>query len=188
MKKLFFIIIVLIFFINNVAFATPRNTFKIDASKNAINHNNLGVNYLERKDYYSAIKEFEIAILINPDTQASATYYNNLGKTYLKIGYPDMAEKAFKDALKRNPANFEFYQNLVTSYKEQNKLSSELRKAISDKKISSRVIGGLILIETGKLESGINMLDEFCFDEPEMILSKGVRSYLQTIVPNNFRF
>ena len=88
MKKLFFIIIVLIFFINNVAFATPRNTFKIDASKNAINHNNLGVNYLERKDYYSAIKEFEIAILINPDTQASATYYNNLGKTYIKTKNP----------------------------------------------------------------------------------------------------
>ena len=187
MKKLF-LTTILTFFVASAAFGVPRNTFRIDASKNAINHNNLGVNYLDRKDYYSAIKEFEIAILINPDTQASAVYYNNLGKTYLKIGYPDMAEKAFKDALKRNPANFEFYQNLVTSYKELNKLPSELQKAISDKKPSSKVIGGLILIETGKLESGINMLDEFCFDEPEMILSKGVRAYLQTVVPNNLRF
>ena len=187
MKKLFFTIVI-IFFATGGVFATPRNTFKIDAAKNAVNHNNLGVNYLDRKEYYSAIKEFEIAILINPDTQASAVYYNNLGKTYLKIGYPDMAEKAFKDALKRNPANFEFYQNLVTTYKEQNKLQSELQKAISDKKPSSKVIGGLILLETGKLEPGINMLDEFCFDEPEMILAKGVRAYLRTIVPDNLRF
>ena len=187
MKKLI-LVIVLYFSAVCTAFAVPSNAFKIDAAKNAINHNNQGVNYLNRKEYYSAIKEFEIAILINPDTQASSVYYNNLGKTYLKIGYPNMAEKAFSDAIKRNPMNFEFYQNIVTTYKEQNKLLPELQKAMENDKPSSRVIGGLILIETGKLESGINMLDEFCFDEPEMILAKGVRSYLQTVVPNNFRF
>lgn len=187
MKKIFFIISFILISYGTV-FAVPRDTFEIDAAKNAVIHNNLGVNYINTKDYSSAIKEFEIAISINPNTQASATYYNNLGITYLKIGYPNLAEKAFDNALKYNPANFEFYQNLVTSYKEQKKLSSELNKAIADEKPSSKVIGGLILIESGKLEPGINMLDEFCFDEPEMILSKGVRAYLRTIVPNNFRF
>lgn len=187
MKRIFYTII-FIFISYSAVFAVPKNTFEIDAAKNAVIHNNLGVNYINTKDYASAIKEFEIAISINPDTQASATYYNNLGKTYLKIGYPNLAEKTFNNALKYNPSNFEFYQNLVTSYKEQKKLSSELKKAIADEKPTSKVIGGLILIESGKLEPGINMLDEFCFDEPEMILSKGVRAYLKTIVPKNFRF
>ena len=187
MRKLIFIFVILVLYANT-AIAVPKNAFKIDASKNANLHNNKGVNYLNEKNYYGAIKEFEIAILINPDKQTSATYYNNLGKTYMQIGYYNMAENAFKDALKYNPLNFEFYQNLVQSYKEQNKLSSELDKLITDKNPTAKVIGGLILIENGKLESGINMLDEFCFDEPEMILSNGIRTYLQTVVPNNFRF
>ncbi len=187
MRKIIYIITLIILSIGT-ALAAPSNTFKIDAAKNAVLHNNYGVNYLNQKDYYSAIKEFEIAISLNPDTQASSTYYNNIGKAFLNIGYPNLAEKAFKDALKYNSANFEFYQNLVTSYKEQKKLPSELKKAVSDTKPYSKVIGGLILIESGKLEPGINMLDEFCFDEPEMILTKGVKAYLQTFVPNNIRF
>lgn len=179
---------ILIFLTYTTVYAIPENVYEIDAAKNAVIHNNLGINYVSEKDYYSAIKEFEIAISINPDTQASATYYNNLGETYLKIGYPALAEKAFKSALKYNPANFEFYRNLVTSYRIQNKLTSEFQKAMKDNNSSSKVIGGLILIEKGKLEPGINMLDEFCFDEPEMILTKGVRAYINTIVPNKLRF
>lgn len=63
MKKLIYITILIIAGISTV-FAVPSNTFKIDASKNAVLHNNYGVNYLNQKDYSSAIKEFEIAISI----------------------------------------------------------------------------------------------------------------------------
>ena len=110
-----------------------------------------------------------------------------MGKTYLKIGYANLAEESFDKALRRNSTNFEYYQNLVASYKSQNKLEKELKKVIKDEKPVSKVIAGLILIEMGKMESGINILDEFCFEEPEMILTKGVRNYLQSIVPNEFR-
>lgn len=162
--------------------------YEIDAARNASIHNNRGVNLLKEKYYYGAIKEFEIAIQLNPDTQATATYYNNLGKTYLIIGYPNLAEESFKFALSKNAANFEFYQNLVTSYKQQNKLQKELKKAMSDKKNVSKVIAGLILIEMEKTESGINMLDEFCFDNPDMILTKGVRTYINQTASNKIRF
>ncbi len=185
MKKI--IGLLLIIFSIGIANAVPSGVFKIDAAKNASLHNNIGVNYLNEKNYYAAIKEFEIAILINPNSQASANYYNNLGKTYMKIGYPNLAQKAFNDALKLNSMNFEFYKNIVESYKAQGILNSELKKVINSQNPSSRVIAGLILVESGKLESGINMLDELCFDEPEMILSKGVRNYIQTIAPNDFR-
>lgn len=189
MKKFFqknLLSVIATFIIVSVCNAVPSNVYEIDASRNASLHNNIGVNYLNEKNYYAAIKEFEIAILINPNTQASAVYYNNLGKTYLKIGYPAMAEKAFKDALKKNSANFEFYQNLVASYKAQNILQKELTNALKDEKPVSKVIGGLILIESGKKELGVNMLDEFCFDEPEMILTKGVKKYLDSIGEDEF--
>lgn len=181
------ILIFLMFLTMDGVFSKPSGVFEIDASKNASLHNNIGVNYLNEKNYYAAIKEFEIAIMINPTSQASANYYNNLGKTYMKIGYPNLAEKSFNDALKLNSMNFEFYQNIVESYKAQGKLNSELKKFLNSENPSYRVMAGLILVESGKLEAGINMLDEFCFDEPEMILSKGVRSYIQTIAPNDFR-
>lgn len=183
MKKLFHIVVI----ICCIAITTGA-TFEIDAARNASLHNNIGVNYMRELNYFSAIKEFEIAIMLNPDTQASAIYYNNLGKVYLKIGYPALAEKSFKEAIKRNGMNFEYYQNLVTSFKGQNKLQSELKKYQNSNNPTSAVYSGLILIEMGKLESGINRLDEFCFDEPEMILTKGVRAYIQKVAPREFRF
>ena len=173
--------------LSGYSFCAPRFVYKIDATRHATVHNNIGVNHLKEKNYYGAIKEFEIAISINPNTQASATYYNNLGRTYMAIGYPKLAEKAFNEALKRNEMNFEFYQNIVGTYKAQKKMESEFLSAMQSDNPLSRVTAGLILIESGKFEAGINMLDEFCFDEPEMILSKGVRTYIQNLVPNDFR-
>lgn len=183
MKKFLNIVIIFLIFIANTG-----AVFEIDAAKNATLHNNRGINLLKENYYYGAIKEFEIAISINPNTQSSATYYNNLGKVYLIIGYPDLAEKSFNEALLRNSTNFEYYQNLVTSYKMQNKMQKELAKVMKDEKNVSKIIAGLILIEMGKKEAGINVLDEFCFDEPEMIVTKGVRNYIQTLATNEFRF
>jgi tetratricopeptide (TPR) repeat protein len=54
-----------------VFFAAPSyaETDKINASNNAEMHNNWGVNYLEEGDYFAAIKEFKIAIALNPSKQ-----------------------------------------------------------------------------------------------------------------------
>ena len=38
----------------------------IDAVKNSILHNNLGMNYFNEGYYYGAIQEFKIAISLNP--------------------------------------------------------------------------------------------------------------------------
>ena len=183
MKKIINILFVLFFALINIG-----AVYEIDASRNASIHNNLGVNYMKEHYYFGAIKEFEIAIQINPNTQASATYYNNLGKVYLKTGYYDLSEKSFKEALSRNTTNFEFYQNLVESYKQQNKLQSELKKAMADNKNISRIIAGLILIQTGKIEAGISTLDEFCFDEPDMIITKGIKNYIRTVADKELKF
>lgn len=182
MNKLLKIVFILILAISNFG-----AVYEIDASRNASFHNNLGVNHLKEKYYYGAIKEFEMAIQLNPNTQATGTYYNNLGKTYLKIGYYNLAEKAFNSALEKNSANFEIYQNIVQTYKYQNKLEKELKKALEEKSILAKITAGLILIETGEFEAGINMLDEFCFEEPEMIITKGIKNYISNKVEDKYK-
>jgi len=188
MKTVLKIFLIFIFATLSFGGTYKETTFKIDAAKNASSHNNMGVMYLKEGDYSSAITEFQIAIQLNPNTQASGIYYNNLGKTYLNIGYPNLAEKAFWEAYKRNNANFEYYQNIVKSFRAQGKLQTKLRYYMMDSKPNAAVFAGLILIEQGKLEAGINKLDEFCFEEPEMILTKGIKTYLRELAPNDFRF
>ena len=70
-------------------------TYVIDPEKNAYEHNNLGIMYVEEKCYYAAIQEFKMAISLNPKTQATAVYFNNLGKVYMTIGYPELALDCF---------------------------------------------------------------------------------------------
>ena len=64
--------------------------------------------YLEDKYYYGAIKEFQIAIDLLPDKQASSVFYLNLGKTYEKIGYDNLASPCFEKAVQLNLLCFKF--------------------------------------------------------------------------------
>ena len=74
------------------------DVYVIDATKNAYIHNNMGLRYMNEHCYYAAIQEFKIAISLNPDTQATATYYDNIGDAYMAIGHPEMARQPYEDA------------------------------------------------------------------------------------------
>ncbi len=154
--------------------------FKIDAERNAFLHNNKGVNYLDENNYYSAIKEFEIAIKLNPNTQATAVYYNNLGSTYVKIGYPKMAQPCFERAIIQNPLDFDYYLSLVSVYKSLGLLDVKLKEYKTKKNNPmNQIIVGLIYIEKGQIPTGITTLDEFCNKEPNLIITKAVRNYMK---------
>lgn len=155
--------------------------FVIDAVTNASRHNLNGINYLQEHCYYAAIQEFKIAISLNPDTQASAIYYNNLGETYIKIGYPILAVDCFERALKLNGVNFLFYKNLVSCYKQMGTVNRMISKYKSSKNPLDKVMLGLLYIESGDKRLGIITLDDFCMSEPDLILTHGVRRYLQDI-------
>ena len=77
MKKFLVLLFVLISSFLPV-FASGRTsvTYVIDPEKNAYDHNNKGVIYVEEKCYYAAIQEFKMAISLNPKTQATAVYFN----------------------------------------------------------------------------------------------------------------
>ncbi len=159
----------------------------IDAQKNAVNHNNRGVIYMQDRYYAPAIKEFEMAVLLDPDTQASSVYYANLANCYMKIGYPALAQDTLQRAIKKHPMNFGFYQDLAIIYKRLNITGQKLKyyQKDSEKNPLSQVMVGLILMEEGKIDAGLARLQEFVYLEPDLIITNGVKRYIEAY--NNIR-
>jgi len=155
----------------------------IKAQNNAYRHNNKGLLYLEEKYYFGAIKEFQIAIDLVPNSQASASYYINLGTTYEKIGYPELAKPCFEKAVSINALCFDYYLKLAQNYKNlgivdekliefQNKTPSPLND----------IMIGLLYIQNGHVTTGITVLDDFCNKEPNLLITAGVKNYINQII------
>lgn len=180
MKKLFVVtIFILLFFQNKIFAATNMNT-RIDAEMNAALHNNMGLEYLKEKYYFGAIKEFEIAIGISPNTQAASVYHTNLGKTYMTIGYPQLAQPHFERAIELYPLNFEYYKNLVSSFEAQGILEEKLSFYTKNRKnCLDDIITGLIYGALGETKTEITVLDEFCNNEPELLIIPAVKKYVK---------
>ena len=177
--KYFIILAVTTLFINPAS----CEIYEIDAVKNSVRHNNIGMNYFNEGYYYGAIQEFKIAISLNSNSQTSANYYDNLGRTYLVIGYPSMAEDCFLNAIKLNPMNISYRQHLADTYRRMgaNVINAKLKQYLRSKKSLDAVNAGLLYIAKGDIQAGITKLDEFCINEPDLILTEGVRTYLKTL-------
>ena len=156
--------------------------YTILAEKDAFYHNNLGINYLKDKIYYAAIQEFKIAISLSPATQASAIFYNNLGETYNFIGYPDLARDCFEDAIKLYGLNLKYYLNLVQCYKNLNITQTKINEYQNSNDVFDRIKLGLLYIETGEHRKGINILDEICIREPNLLITPALKQYIKKIV------
>lgn len=154
----------------------------IQAEKDAYFHNNMGIRYLEDRIYYAAIQEFKIAINLSPSTQASAVFYNNLGETYMFIGYPDMAKTCFEDAIKLYGLNFKYYLNLCECYKALKITNTKISEFQSSKDVYDKIKLGIMYIETNQVRKGVNLLDELCMEEPDLIITPAIRQYLKEII------
>lgn len=159
------------------------DVYKIDAEQNAINHNNLGLKAVSEENYNLAIQEFDLAIALNPRTQATAVYYNNLGEVYLKLGYYSDAQRCFETAITQYSLNFLYYQNLVKSFKCQRIVSQKIKYYDSkcSKNPLNMIVLGLLYVANGDTRRGIIKLDEFCMQEPDLIITSAVRNYIQSI-------
>lgn len=184
MKKLLTLLLILSASLPAFCAGGTIATYVIDPEKNAYEHNNKGVIYVEEKNYYAAIQEFKIAISLNPKTQATAVYFNNLGKVYLTIGYPDLALDCFKNALVQYNLNFEYYRNLVKCYKLLGQSQTQLRiyKQKGEKNPLDKVMLGLLYAQEGNKKKAIIVLDEFVMSEPNLIITPAVKMYIQEIV------
>lgn len=154
----------------------------IQAEKDAYFHNNMGIRYLEDKIYYAAIQEFKIAINLSPSTQASAIFYNNLGETYMFIGYPDMAKTCFEDAIKLYGLNFKYYLNLCECYKALKITNTKISEFQSSKNVYDKIKLGIMYIETNQVRKGVNLLDELCMEEPDLMITPAIKQYLKEII------
>ena len=177
--KLLLICFICFFSLQSTAFAADH---EIKAQNNAYRHNNKGLVYLSEKYYYGAIKEFQIAIDLNPNTQASAVYYTNLGKTYEKIGYNDLARPCFEKAVSLNGLCFDYYLNLAKNYKNLGLLDEKIALYQSKKDSPlNEVILGLLYIEKGQKSTGITILDDFSNKEENLLITTGIKNYLKQI-------
>ncbi len=156
--------------------------YTIDATKNAYFHNNLGLRYMNERCYYAAIQEFKIAISLNPNTQATAVYYNNIADAYMEIGYPNMAQQPYEDAIKQYSLNLQYYQDLVKCYKALNIIPAKISEYSGGENPLNKVMLGLLYIESGDLKRGIIILDEFTMSEPDLLITHAVKQYVKQTV------
>lgn len=182
MKKYSVLLLILFSFLTS-GYGEPEQ-FVIDATKNAYFHNNLGINYMKERCYYAAIQEFKIAISLNPNTQATSVYYTNIGDAYMKIGYPDMAQQPYEDAIKQYGLNFLYYQNLAKCYKALNILSSKITEYSNNDNPLNKVMLGLLYIENGDAKRGTIILDNFANTEPDLLITPAIKQYVKEISKN----
>jgi tetratricopeptide (TPR) repeat protein len=160
-------------------FLLQGSTFVIDAATNASMHNNKGVIFLHEGNYLDAISEFKIAVLLLPNKPVSACYYNNLGLAYNTIHYYDWAQNCFERAIAINPNFFDYYQNLVKSYRYRKTLKQNLIIYKNSKNSISYLFRGLIYEEMGKKKEAGNMFIKYTKLEPDIILTNAVNKHLQ---------
>ncbi len=155
--------------------------YTIEAEKNAFYHNNVGLNYLKDRIYYAAIQEFKIAINLSSNTQATAIFKNNLGETYMFIGYPEMARVCFEDAVTLYGLNFKYYVNLMECYKVLGITNTKIKEYQDSENPYDKIKLGLLHIQAGNTRQGVIILDEFCNEEPDLVITPAVRQYLKEV-------
>lgn len=163
--------------------------YVIDASQNAAIHNNQGVTFLHDHDYIPAISEFKIAIALAPNKPATANYYNNLGLAYNSIKRYEWGQLVFERAVEINPNFFEYYKNLVKTYKLRNTLYKNLSKyskRIEYNKGNSIcwLFKGLIYEELGMKSAAVDSYIKYMKLEPDMLLTEAVSKNLYEITQN----
>ena len=119
---------------------------------------------------------------MSPSTQATAIFYNNLGETYDFIGYPDMSQDCFENAVKLYGLNLKYYMNLVQCYKKQGKAQVKIQEFQSSQDVYDRIKLGILYIETGETRKGINTLDEICMQEPDLLITSALKQYIKQVI------
>ncbi len=195
MKKIFLILVFFLFCLpvsadlNEVSITPP-----VDAAKNANWHNRKGANYFREQDYFAALKEFKMAIALNPNSQSTAVYYNNLGKVYLVFGeiqrgrnltradadFTLMAQTCFERAIQLDCMKFEYYKNLVRAYEILGVTASKRDFLLRNLNANpfNAIIVGIIYAKEGKIAPAKGILQNFVIKNPDLIITSDVKKFL----------
>lgn len=152
----------------------------IEPRKNAVWHNETGLDYMKTGYFYGAIQEFKLAILLNEDSPSTGVFYNNLGEAYMKIGQYAWASDCFEHAIKYNPNFIYYYENYANALKKSGRLNSEilrLRQSTSQnpKRSSGWLMLGIFYKTKNQNKNAIECFDKFLALEPKIILAPAVK-------------
>ena len=181
MKKILVFLLFTSLLTSGFAKPTVSGSYQIDATKNSVFHNAVGLRYLEEHCYYASVQEFKIAISLNPNSQSAAISYNNLGRAYMALGFAEQAQDCFERAITLYGLNFEYYKNLADCYTRLGKAQQKIAEYRTSKNPLNKVMLGLLYVMSGNKRAGMITLDSFCMSEPDLIITGGVREYLRDL-------
>jgi tetratricopeptide (TPR) repeat protein len=78
-------------------------------------HNSLGLAYYNKGLFNDAMREFTVALGLEPDIRSFV--YNNIGLTHVAAGDPDKAVEAYRNALAHQSYSPDIYYNLANAYR-----------------------------------------------------------------------
>ncbi len=155
---------------------------RIDAAKNARSHSNLGNIYFSEKNYYGALREYQIAFNLTYNQGSASTYLYNIARCFIELGDYNGAKKAILMAIDSNCLNITYYETLVDCYIYLGIEQKELENCLQDSfNPYNRIIAGLIYLKCGYPMYAKVIFDEFILDNPDMIISDSVRAILRKI-------
>ncbi len=155
---------------------------KIDASKNARLHSNMGNIFFDEKNYQAAIKEYEIAYNLTADKAQSSVYLYNIARCFMTLNQYQLAKNAILGAIKKDCMNITYYNALADCIIKLNQQDSEIEKYLKENKNPyNRIIVGLILLKTDKKLEAKFIFDEFINKYPDLIITDDVKMILNQI-------
>jgi tetratricopeptide (TPR) repeat protein len=141
------------------------------AGESAEAHLLLGMAYLSRQDYKSALPEVERAVKLNPKLP---TVYSMYGRALLGSGNQEGAERAFRRELDLNINDFEANLQLGHLRRQAQKFdeaSAYLERAVSIRPsdLTARRILASLRLQTGKTEEAVAMFEALVKDAPDFL-------------------
>jgi len=152
---------------------------KIDATKNARLHSNMGNIYFDEKNYAAALKEYEIAYNLSYGSSGSSTYLYNIARCFMKLQNYALAKNAIIGAIEKDCINMTYYETFVDCCIKLGIAEKELNKALKENENPyNRIIAGLIYLKTNRKAAAKAIFDEFIVENPKMIITEDVRAML----------
>ena len=93
-----------------------------------------------------------------------------------------MAKDCFENAIRLYGLNFKYYMNLTDCYINLGIANNKIAEFEKSDNVFDRIQLGILYIKLGETRKGINLLDEICANEPDLLITPAIRQYISEVV------